>query len=77
MPRQQDLRDRLHFRHKHIGEYVMRTRNTETMGWGMRIGIGVAIAVLLGAVGLSIYGGRVRPVQHPVDQTISDDRLPK
>jgi hypothetical protein len=55
----------------------MRTRNTETMGWGLRIGIGVAVLVLLGAVGLSIYGGRVRPVQHPVEQTISDDRLPK
>ena len=55
----------------------MRTRNTETMGWGLRIAIGVAVLVLAGTVGLSIYGGRVRPVQHPVEQTISDDRLPK
>jgi hypothetical protein len=55
----------------------MRTRNTETMGWGIRIGIGVAVLFLLGAIGLSIYGGRVKPVQHPVEQTISDDRLPK
>jgi hypothetical protein len=47
------------------------------MGWGVRIGIGVAVLVLVGAVGLSIYGGRVRPVQHTVEQTISDDRLAK
>ena len=55
----------------------MRTRNAETMGWGVKIGIGLAIFVLAGAIGLSIYGGRVRPAQHPVAQTISDDRLPK
>lgn len=55
----------------------MRTRNTDSMSWGVRIGIGVAVLVLLGAVGLSIYGGRVQPVQHQVEQTISDDRLPK
>lgn len=55
----------------------MRNRNMESTGWGLRIGIGVAALVLVSAIGLSIYGGRVKPVQHPVEQTISDDRLPK
>ena len=55
----------------------MRTRNTETMGWGIRAGIGLAILLLAGTIGLSIYGGRVRPTQHPVEQIIADDRLPK
>jgi hypothetical protein len=55
----------------------MRTRNTEAMGWGVRVAIGVTVLVLVGAVGLSVYGGRVKPVQHPVEQAISDDRLPK
>ena len=72
-----DLRDHLHFRHKHDGEWAMRTRNTETMGWGVKVGIGLGIFILASAIGLSIYGGRIHPTQHPVAQTISDDRLPK
>jgi hypothetical protein len=54
----------------------MRTRNTETMSWGLRIAIGVGVLVLLGAVGLSIYGGRVHPLQHQVEQIVPNDRLP-
>jgi hypothetical protein len=54
----------------------MRNRNSESTGWGLRIGIGAAVLVLLGAVGLSIYGGRVQPRTHAVDQIISNDRLP-
>jgi hypothetical protein len=46
------------------------------MGWGLRIAIGVLVLVLLGAIGLSIYGGRVRPVQQPVEQIVPNERLP-
>jgi hypothetical protein len=46
------------------------------MGWGLRIGIGVAVLVLLGAIGLVIYGGRVQPQTHAIDQVIANDHLP-
>jgi hypothetical protein len=48
----------------------------ESMGWGSRIGIGVVVAVLLGAIGLAVYGGRVQPHTHAIDQVIPNDRLP-
>ena len=54
----------------------MRSRNTETSGWTLRIGIGVGVLVLLSAIGLSIYGGRVHPHTHPVEQIVPNDRLP-
>ena len=54
----------------------MRSRNTESMGWGLRIGIGAGVLVLIAVIGLAIYGGRVQPVTHPVDQIIANDRLP-
>ncbi|MEI9888357.1 MAG: hypothetical protein WDN08_18020 [Rhizomicrobium sp.] len=54
----------------------MRSRNIESTGWGLRIGIGVAVLVLLGAIGLAVYGGRVEPVTHPVEQIVPNDRLP-
>jgi hypothetical protein len=54
----------------------MRTRNTETMSLGAWIGLGIAVVVLAGAVGLTVFGGRVMPVQHPVEQIVPNDRLP-
>jgi hypothetical protein len=54
----------------------MRNRNTESMGWGLRIGIGVAVIAVLGAGILAIYGGRVQPHTHIVEQVIPNDRLP-
>jgi hypothetical protein len=50
--------------------------NEESMGWGSRIGIGVAVLVLVSAIGLVIYGGRVQPHTHTIDQVIPNDRLP-
>jgi len=46
------------------------------MGWGPRIALGLGILVIAAAVGLAVYGGRVVPVRHPVEQVISNDRLP-
>ena len=46
------------------------------MGWGARIAIGVAVLLVIGIAALVVYGGRVRPVQHAVEQTIPNDRFP-
>ena len=54
----------------------MRNRNSDGMGWGSRIGIGVAVVVLVGAIGLTVYGGRVQPRTHPVEQIVPNDKLP-
>jgi hypothetical protein len=54
----------------------MRTRNTEALGWGSWLAVGFAAVVLLGAIGLSVYGGRVTPTQNPVEQIVPNDRLP-
>jgi len=45
------------------------------MGWGSWVAIGVGIVLVLGAIGLTVYGGRVTPVQHPVVQVVPNDRL--
>lgn len=52
------------------------TRNRDAMGWGSGIALGLGILVIVAAVGLAVYGGRVVPVQHPVEQIIPNDRLP-
>jgi hypothetical protein len=70
------LPNRLHFRHKPLGVLDMRNRNSDGMGWGSRIGIGVAVVVLIGAIGLTVYGGRVQPRTHPVEQIVPNDKLP-
>ena len=49
----------------------------ESMGWGSRIAIAVGVLVVVAAIGLAVYGGRVEPVQHPVEQTIPNDHLPQ
>ena len=54
----------------------MRSRNTESMGWGLRIAIALGVLVLVGVVALAIYGGRVQPKTHPVEQVVPNDRLP-
>ena len=54
----------------------MRQRNTEAMGWGSWVAVGIGVMVLLGVIGLSVYGGRLAPVQHPIEQIIPNDRLP-
>jgi len=71
------LPKRLQFRHKRARGFVMRNRNNmDSMGWGLRIAIGVGVVVLVSAIGLGIYGGRVQPRTHPVEQIVPNDRLP-
>jgi hypothetical protein len=55
----------------------MRSSFKEPSGWGLRIVIGLAVLVLLGAIGLAVYGGRVQPAQHPVELTVPNDQLPR
>jgi hypothetical protein len=67
---------RLQFRHKPMGVFVMRSRSFESSGWGLRIAVAAGVLVLVAAIGLAIYGGRVQPQQHPVEQVVPNDRLP-
>ncbi|HEY0107585.1 MAG TPA: hypothetical protein VGB91_16000 [Rhizomicrobium sp.] len=53
----------------------MRSSYQESSGWGLRIAIAVAVLMVAGAVGLAIYGGRVQPQAHPVEQIVPNDRL--
>lgn len=46
------------------------------MGWGSWVAIGATAIVLLGAISLTVYGGRATPIQHEVEQIIPNDRLP-
>ncbi len=54
----------------------MRNSYREPSGWGLRIAIGVGVLVLLGAIGLTVYGGRVEPARHAVELTVPNDQLP-
>jgi hypothetical protein len=52
------------------------SRQSEGMGWGARLGIGVVVLVIFGTVGLAIYAGRVTPPQHSIEQVLPNDRFP-
>jgi len=54
----------------------MRSTYSESTGWGLRITIGIVVLVVVGAVGLAVYGSRVQPSTHAVEQIVPDDRLP-
>jgi hypothetical protein len=49
---------------------------SETAGWGARIAIGVAVAIVLGVVGLAFYGGSVKPRPQIYEQVLPDARFP-
>jgi hypothetical protein len=44
---------------------------------GIRLLAGVALLLVLGATGLAIYGGKVKPVRHNVEQVLPNDRIPQ
>jgi hypothetical protein len=74
--RQQVLLNRLHFRHKRVGVCAMRRNYAEPSGWGLWIAIAVAGLIVAGAIALAVYGGRVAPQQHPIEQIVPNDHLP-
>jgi hypothetical protein len=48
----------------------------EGMGWGTWLGIVVAVVIVVGVVGLGVYGGRVHPPTWHIEQVVPDDHLP-
>jgi hypothetical protein len=46
------------------------------MGLTPLIGIAVAVLIVAGAVGLTIYGGSAQPITRHFEQVVPDDRLP-
>jgi hypothetical protein len=50
--------------------------SSEGMGWSGRIAIAAGVLLILAAIGLTIYGGTLRPHQHEVEQVIPNDRFP-
>jgi hypothetical protein len=53
-----------------------RTMGGESSGWAPWLGISAAVALVVAVVSLTIYGGRVEPATHPIEQVVPDDRLP-
>jgi hypothetical protein len=45
------------------------------MGWKLLIAFVVVLFVI--AAGLAIYGARIGPTQHPIEQILPDSRFPK
>jgi hypothetical protein len=46
------------------------------MGWGSWLAIVAAGLVILTAVALAIYGGRVQPPVRHIEQVVPDDNFP-
>jgi hypothetical protein len=45
------------------------------MGWKLLAGF--VIVLILAAGGLAVYGARVQPQQHSLEQVLPDQRFPK
>mgnify|MGYP001599476875 CR=1 FL=1 len=46
------------------------------MGWSARIAIVVAVLLILGGVGLAVYGGMLQPPHRTYEQVLSNDHFP-
>jgi len=46
------------------------------MGWTARIGLALVAILVLGAVGLAIYAGTLKPPHRTYEQVLSNDRFP-
>lgn len=53
-----------------------RTMSNDGMGLTPLIGIAVAVLVVAGAIGFTIYGGSVQPTTRHYEQVVPDDHLP-
>jgi len=49
---------------------------SDGLGLGTWLLILVAVLILAGATVLAVYGSSIRPVQHEVEQVVSNDRFP-
>ena len=49
---------------------------SDGLGAGTWMAILAGILILAGAVTLAVYGGKVHPAQHEVEQVLSNDRFP-
>ncbi len=45
------------------------------MGWTARIGIAVVVILILGAVGLAIYGSTLKPPHRVYEEVVPNERL--
>ena len=50
---------------------------SDSVGWGTRIAIGIAVLVLLGVIGVVYYGGSPKAPQHQTyEQVLPDAQFP-
>lgn len=49
---------------------------SEGMGWRAWLAITVGVVLVAMVIGFAVYGGRVQPVQHNVEQVLPNDRFP-
>lgn len=55
----------------------MRTMGrSDGLSGGVWLLILVAVVILAGAIALTVYGGKVTPQQHEVEQVLPNDRFP-
>ncbi len=45
------------------------------MGWGAWLAIAIGVLLILGAVGLAIYGGTLEPPKRHFEQVLPNDRF--
>lgn len=53
-----------------------RTMGQEGLGWAAWLAIVVAGVLVIGSVGLGIYGGNVEPAKRHYEQAVPDEKLP-
>jgi len=54
----------------------MRMARSDGIGWVSWLAIGAGVFLVVAAIGLTVYGGMVRPHQHMMEQVVPNDRFP-
>jgi len=49
---------------------------SSSAAWGVWLTGAIVAVVLAGAAGLAVYGGRIQPQQHEVEQVLSNEMFP-